>query len=94
MDIKIKARLSAYSKVNSFGDVNIDNVRNSDIDTLFKEEPKEGTVTKDEIDTLFSNEPNKYGTVDKDTIDTLFTEEDEEEVESVSFDEIDSLFKK
>lgn len=112
MDIKIRARLSAYSKVDSMpsiDDIKIDSVPEQDIDTLFKGEPTETTVTKDEIDELFKdltkdesvtkdeidtlfNTTEVEDTVDKEEIDTLFTNEEEEPV-SVTFAEIDSLFK-
>ena len=90
MDIKIKARLSAYSKVDSFAASSIVSVPEQDIDTLFNKEPVDGTVTKDEIDTLFVTEPDKYGTVNKNTIDTLFKEE--EQTTTVEKDNIDTLF--
>lgn len=90
MDIKLRARLSAYSKVDSFASSSIASVPEQDIDTLFVNEPVDGTVTKDEIDKLFVSEPEEFGTVTKDTIDTLF--KTEEKTTTVEKDHIDTLF--
>lgn len=97
MDIKLRARLSAYSKIESINGLtsntpvpdataagSVLGVNNSGNYTLFP------TVSHAEIDTLFGN----VGTDDivtKDEIDTLFPEE-EPEVSTVSFADIDSLF--
>lgn len=64
MDIKLRARLSAYAKVDSLKCVecDMDPVTNDEINTLFGEPPAEGTlppitdphtVTYSEIDSLF-----------------------------------------
>ena len=79
MDIKLIARLSAYSKVGST-DSTLDTVKYGDIDTLFQPQEPERVVTKDEIDTLFK-EPE----IEEDIM--------EEDIEAVSFESIDSLFK-
>ena len=134
MDIKLRARLSAYSKIESleglqthvpvpntedYGSVlgvggngkytlfpritnadmdsqlgvieTPDLVTKDSIDTLFKEETEPVAVDKATIDTLFTktDEPEA---VDKSTIDTLFADVDEPDV--VEKDEIDTLFKK
>ena len=108
MDIKLKARLSAYSKVDSLscdheyvteGQIdelfqNMDepsSVTKTEIDNLFTEIDEPESVSKTEIDKLFKNvdEPES---VTKDQIDDLFVTQ-EQPVKSVSYKEIDSLFK-
>lgn len=94
MDIKLNARLAAYSKVDSFGssilpDPDSSNEGdilgvNSDGDYMLMD-----CVTKEAIDTLFSGEITEPVSVKKDTIDTLFELED---AEVVSKKAIDSLF--
>ena len=97
MDIKLRARLAAYSRVSSTasslpipgtgnaGDVLgvdstgsftfIDRVTNEQIDSLFDGELDTArVVTKTEIDTLFDDdEEPKYKTVTKSQIDSLFS---------------------
>lgn len=110
MDIKLRARLSAYSKVDSINkECEHEYVSEEQIDELFKDMTKPESVTKDEIDGLFTDikEPES---VSKDEIDTLFEkttepesvtkeeiddlfEDKEDSITSVSFKEIDSLFK-
>lgn len=97
MDIKLRARLSAYSKIESINGLNSNTpvpdataagsvlgVNNSGNYTLFP------TVSHAEIDNLFGN----VGTDDivtKDEIDTLFPEEEVKD-EPVTKDQIDTLF--
>ena len=52
MDIKLRARLSAYSKVESINQVAEATVTNEAIDSLFNNDLSH-VVTKDEIDGLF-----------------------------------------
>lgn len=88
MDIKLRANLSAYSKVDSLSRV-INKAQYSDFDTLFEEE-QDNIVTKDTIDTLFPTE-KEQPLVSKQEIDSLFRTEGNSA--TVSFSEIDSLFK-
>ena len=98
MDIKIRARLSAYSRISSVEGLktNIPDPTASDAGhvlgvgdtgsyTLFP------SVTTTDIDGLFQNEELDE-TVKKDEIDSLFPEEGSDDVESVTKDDIDSLF--
>ena len=93
MDIKLRARLSAFSKVDAIKSTvsDIPTVRRSDIDSLFPGQ-NERVVTKGEIDSLFL-ERNKPSAVDKTTIDTLFNNE-KDTIGVVSYKDIDSLFEK
>ena len=98
MDIKLRARLSAYSKIESISGLNSNTpvpdataagsvlgVNKTGNYTLFP------TVTESEIDSLFMDIiPDEI--VTKEEIDTLFTEEEKPEVSTVSFADIDSLF--
>ena len=72
MDIKLRARLSAYSKVEAVRATidDIPTIKNSDIDGLFPGQV-ETAVSKGKIDTLFAEEKKPIA-VDKATIDTLF----------------------
>ena len=78
MDIKLRARLTAYSKVDSIeGTVsNLPTIDKEHIDSLF-DSPKDRVVTKEEIDTLFDRPENiqdtKIGTVSYSAIDSLFS---------------------
>lgn len=78
MDIKLRARLTAYSKVDSIeGTVsNLPTIDKEHIDSLF-DGPKDRVVTKEEIDTLFdapeNTKDNKIGTVSYSAIDSLFS---------------------
>lgn len=97
MDIKLRARLSAYSKIESINGLtsntpvpdataagSVLGVNNSGNYTLFP------TVSHAEIDNLFGD----VGTDDivtKDEIDTLFPEEEVKD-EPVTKDQIDTLF--
>ena len=94
MDIKLNARLSAYSKVQAVSDsCEHEYVSKEQIDELFKETDLPTSVTKSEIDELFEN-TDEPTSVTKDQIDDLFEEEqDESNITSVSYSEIDSLFK-
>lgn len=77
MDIKLKAKLSAYSKVSSLST---------------NEELTHDKVTKEQIDSLFDGS-DFIDSVSKDKIDTLFDDESESsEYEAVSHSQIDSLF--
>lgn len=97
MDIKIRARLSAYSKISSVEGLNTSlplvgegdagavlGVSETGTYTLFP------TVTKEKVDEMFLDVAGP-STVDKETIDTLF--EEEKEHTAVTKEEIDSLFE-
>ena len=90
MDIKLRARLSAYSKVDAIKATvdDIPTIKNSDIDALFPGQV-ETSITKGEIDTLFADS-KKPTVVDKATIDTLF--EDDKKPVVVDKATIDTLF--
>ena len=92
MDIKLRARLSAYSKVDAVRATidDIPTISNSDIDGLFQGYV-ESTVSKGKIDTLFA-EDKKPIVVDKATIDTLF--EGHKKPTAVDKAAIDTLFTK
>ena len=93
MDIKLRARLSAYSKAEAVRATvdDIPTISRSDIDGLFPGRT-ELAVSKGKIDTLFE-EDKKPIAVDKATIDTLFNANDTS-VGRVSYAAIDSLFNK
>ena len=95
MDIKLNARLSAYSKVDSILQ-SIESVTEEQIDTLFVDTPVDDptVVTKSEIDSLFTDE-EKAEAVKKSDIDGLFEGNitPSDNITSVSFSEIDSLFR-
>lgn len=84
MDIKLNARLSAYSRVNSTSECDHESVTEEEIDDLFKDTDETRSVTKSEIDSLFSKELN---TVEKNNI-----ENSEAPLKTISDSEIDSLF--
>lgn len=97
MDIKLRARLSAYSKIESLSGLNSNTpvpdataagsvlgVNNSGNYTLFP------TVSESEIDKLFGD-VGQDDIVTKDEIDTLFPDEQVND-EPVSKDQIDTLF--
>lgn len=56
MDIKLRARLSAYSKVEST-EQPVNRVTEAEIDTLFDSSLTDKLVTKDDIDALFEEQP-------------------------------------
>lgn len=98
MDIKLRARLSAYSKINSISDVNSNiplpeasdagnvlGVGDTGNYTLFP------PITEGDIDILFTNQ-DENDTVTKEEIDTLFPET--KEPETITKEEIDTLFPK
>lgn len=98
MDIKIRGRLSAYSRISSVEGLktNIPDPTASDAGhvlgvgdtgkyTLFP------SITTSDIDGLFLDEESDE-IVKKDEIDSLFPEEGSDDVESITKDEIDSLF--
>ena len=84
MDIKLKARLSAYSKVDSVtSDCEHESVTEEQIDDLFKDTDTPVSVTKSEIDSLFINTTEQI---------TIQNDSTTSSVMNVSHDEIDSLF--
>ena len=75
MDIKLRARLSAYSKVSTTcEECDADIVTNEQIDELFDPSIDYTSVTKTQIDELFIDEETQqeYDTVSFAKIDTLF----------------------
>ena len=116
MDIKLRARLSAYSKIESLNGLNSNlpttgesnqgdilgvndkgqytlypKITHEAIDSLFTKDESDKVTTKEDIDGLFPEE-EKEEVVSKEDINNLF-EESEDEIGTVSFSEIDSLFK-
>lgn len=76
MDIKLNARLSAYSKVSSLsGGAPSEGipVSNEQIDQLFADLDDPVPVTKSQIDDLFVPEDSETDVVSKSQIDLLFT---------------------
>ena len=90
MEIKLRARLAAYSKLDSIEN-NAPAVPNSAIDSLFKDGRFDYVVTKEDIDTVLFATMEKDRVVDDAEIDTLFTSTTEPD-RKVSYAEIDSLF--
>ena len=86
MEIKINARLSAYSRVDEIHGCNIETIPNEEIDRLFEDLDEPISVTKDEIDTLFTDTNS-----DKISID-IKASESGDVLETVSKTAIDSLF--
>lgn len=85
MDIKVNARLSAYSKVNSIGSCNHGVVTESMIGELFEDDTMTHSVSTNQIDSLFSKNENQEDTP---------CPPPPEHINTVSFSEIDSLFRK
>ena len=74
MDIKLKAKLSAYSKIANVGGVDLDDiplVSHDQIDSLFSKDIDPEIVTKNEIDELFIPS-DEYEAVTHEAIDSLF----------------------
>ena len=96
MDIKLRAKLAAYSKVTSIGSniptPSVDNagdvvgVNDEGKYTLFSK------VTHEQIDSLFEGQLDKSRVVTKDEIDTLFEDDTTKPYATVSRSQIDSLF--
>ena len=75
MNIKLNARLSAYSKVDNIGCVHPEtgSVTTEQIDQLFQGMDEPTSVTKSEIDELFENSSSdEIATVTHKEIDSLF----------------------
>lgn len=92
MDIKLRARLSAYSRVSEvLSTSTLATVQHSDIDTLFEKKLSNETVTDEEVSTLpLECEPaDSITDIDNSVGVKKFTSEN---YETVSLDEIDSLF--
>lgn len=88
MDIKLKAKLAAYSKMESMEILNT-RVPHAAIDTLFDPAINPEAITNKDIDELFKGEEDI--TVSKDKIDTLFSINNSE-INKVSYADIDKLF--
>lgn len=99
MDIKLRARLSAYSKVTSIGSsVDIPVPSASDAGTVLGVSESGdyklfNRVSHEAIDSLFTGTIDRPRTVTKNEIDTLF-ETNEENPQAVSHAMIDSLFSR
>ena len=96
MDIKLNARLAAYSKIDSLDSNKFPKPDSSNAGDVLGvtgngEYGLIDCVTNESIDTLFDGQITPAVSVNKDTIDTLFT--DDQDVEIVSKEAIDSLFK-
>ena len=96
MDIKLNARLAAYSKIESLDSNKLpkpDSSNQGDILGVNGEGNYSliDCVTNEAIDTLFNGQITEAVSVNKDTIDTLFI--DDSDAEIVSKAAIDSLFK-
>ena len=89
MDIKLKAKLAAYSKMESMEILNT-RVPHAAIDTLFDPAINPEAITHKDIDELFKGEEEDI-TVSKDKIDTLFSINNSE-ITKVSYADIDKLF--
>lgn len=89
MDIKLKARLAAYTKVDAIGTFN-NAVPKSAIANLFDPSLKPQPVTKDDIYTLFPDEEVDK-VVERSDIDKLFNTNVLDD-RNVTYAEIDSLF--
>ena len=90
MEIKLRARLAAYSKIDSIEN-NAPKVPNTAIDTLFKDGRFDHVVTKEDIDKILFANMEKDRVVEDAEIDNLFTSTPDSD-RKVSFKEIDSLF--
>lgn len=90
MEIKLRARLAAYSKLDSIEN-NAPKVPNSAIDILFKDDPKAVPVSKEDIDKILFSNMDKDRVVEEAEIDTLFSNNIESD-RKVTYSEIDSLF--
>lgn len=86
MEIKLKAKLAAYSKIDSI-DILDSRVPHKAIDTLFAEH-LDTTVSEKDIDTLFPDEEVDL-IVSDEKIDTLFSNEPSKKV---TYADIDKLF--
>lgn len=91
MEIKLRARLAAYSKLDSIEN-NAPKVPNTAIDTLFKDGRVDHVVTKEDIDKILFTNMEKDRVVEDAEIDNLFTSTPDPD-RKVSFKEIDSLFE-
>lgn len=86
MDIKVNARLSAYSKVNSLGNLCEHKVvTESMIGKLFEDDEMTQSVSTSQIDSLFG----KTGDEESNSCPEV-----PEQISTVSFSDIDSLFRK
>ena len=74
MNIKLNARLSAYTKVDNVGceHPEMGSVTNEQIDQLFEGADTPVSVTKSEIDDLFTEDGDHVVSVSHSEIDSLF----------------------
>lgn len=92
MEIKLRAKLAAYSKLDSIEN-NAPKVPHEVIDTLFKDTKAASVVTKQDIDSILFANMEQDRVVESGEIDTLFTSQDVDSDRKVTYAEIDSLFK-
>lgn len=95
MNIKLRARLSAYSKLSTESSSSLPNVEDFEGDGVvtvtnkkYAVQPVE-RITETEIDGMFGDTET---TVSKEQIDSLFITESSDSYGTVSKDEIDTLF--
>ena len=88
MTINLKAKLSAYSRLNSDASLTEASVSQTQIDSLFPDINPVQAVTYSDIDTLFTGRTDVI--VGSSEIDNLFT--DSAIAGTVTFDQIDILF--
>jgi hypothetical protein len=95
MEMKIRARLSAYSKVDSISGMGVPAADASNAGAILTVDENGqyrlmSSISNEQVDNLFTEEilPD---IVDKDTIDTLFKETVEDD-RPIGKEEIDSLF--
>lgn len=91
MEIKLRARLAAYSKLDSIENT-APKVPNSAIDMLFKDGRNEHIVSKEDINNILFANMEQDRVVEKTEIDNLFDPTDSESDRKVTYAEIDSLF--
>ena len=95
MEMKIRARLSAYSKVDSMSGMGVPAADVSNAGAILTVDENGqyrlmSSISNEQVDNLFTEEIAPT-VVDKDTIDSLFKETAEDE-RPVGKEEIDSLF--
>lgn len=91
MELKLRARLSAYSKVDSIGSNSLPDPSTGNVGDVLGVGSSGGyelvpTVTTSDIDELFAETDSKATSITKDEIDSLFDDT------TVSLAQIDSLF--
>lgn len=95
MNIKLRARLAAYSKLNTYSSDSLPNIEDFEgdgvvtvTDKKYAVQPVE-RITETDIDSMFGTTET---TVSKEQIDSLFFTQPTDSYGTVSKDEIDTLF--